>query len=78
MLLLNCGLPFPACQLRVFDPRGQQPEMKGQLVTTHNGVLQVSSATAQPWISSNLALIRFDQVLDRAKISPLQFPLECS
>jgi hypothetical protein len=47
--------------------------MKGQLVTTRNGVLQVSSATAQPWITSNLALILFDQVLDRARVPLYSF-----
>jgi hypothetical protein len=64
---------FPRLTVRVLDSRGQQPEMKGQLVTTRNGVLQVSSATAQPWISSNLALILFDQVLDRARVPLYSF-----
>jgi hypothetical protein len=59
---------LPGVTIRVLDPRGQQPEMKGQLVTERNGILQVSSATAQPWITSNLALIRFDQVLHPGKI----------
>ncbi len=54
---------FPRIPVRVLDSRAQQPEMKGQMVTTRDGVLQVSSATAQPWISSNLPLVRLDQVL---------------
>ena len=60
-------LAFPSLSVRTLDPRGQQPEMKARLVTTRNGILQVSSATAQPWITSNLALVRFDSVSDPAK-----------
>jgi hypothetical protein len=64
---------FPRLAIRVLDPRGQQPEMKGQLVTKRNGILQGSSATAQPWVTSNLALIRFDQVLHPAQIPLYSF-----
>ena len=39
----------------VLDTRGKQPQMKGQLVIKRDGVLQVTSPTAQPWIDSNLA-----------------------
>lgn len=38
---------------------GKQPQMRGQTVTTSNGVLQVSSPTAQPWLDSYLAMINF-------------------
>jgi len=40
---------------------GKQPQMRGQTVVTRNGVLQVSSPTAQPWLDSNLAMVRFHQ-----------------
>ena len=66
--LSELRVAFPSLTIRVLDPRGQQPEMKGQLVTNRNGILQVSSATAQPWVTSNLALIRFNQVLHPGKI----------
>jgi len=42
---------------------GKQPQMRGQTVTNRNGVLQVSSPTAQPWLDSNLAMIRFQQAV---------------
>src|ERR1700730_1347610 len=29
---------FPSLAIRVLDPRGQQPEMKGQLVTKRDGI----------------------------------------
>jgi len=35
--------------------------MKGQIVSQRNGVLQETSATAQPWVESNLALVRLAQ-----------------
>jgi hypothetical protein len=35
--------------------------MRGQTVITSNGVLEVSSPTAQPWLDSNLAMVRFQQ-----------------
>jgi hypothetical protein len=43
----------------LFMLTGKQPQMRGQTVTTRDGVLQVSSPTAQPWLDSNLAMVRF-------------------
>ena len=52
------------------DLEGKQPQMRGQTVTTRDGVLQVSSPTAQPWLDSNLAVVRFDE-----EFNPGQVPL---
>jgi hypothetical protein len=41
--------------------RGKQPQMRGSLVIKRGSVLEVSSPTAQPWIDTNLALIRVQQ-----------------
>ena len=41
--------------------RGKQPQMRGTLVYQKDGILQVSSPTAQPWVDSNLATVRFAQ-----------------
>jgi protein-tyrosine-phosphatase len=41
--------------------RGKQPQMRGNLVIKRASVLEVSSPTAQPWIDTNLALIRVQQ-----------------
>jgi hypothetical protein len=59
------GLP-----ILLLDARAKQPQMKGQLVIKKDGVLQVTSPTAQPWIDSNLALVRLDRVF-----RPSQTPL---
>jgi hypothetical protein len=59
------GLP-----VLLLDVRAKQPQMKGQLVIKKDGVLQVTSPTAQPWIDSNLALVRLDGLF-----RPSQTPL---
>lgn len=61
---------YPAISVLLMNPNALQPQMKGTLVTSKNGVLQVTSPTAQPWLDTNLALVR----LDRA-FRPEQVPL---
>ena len=51
----------PKLRFFVLDPDGKQPEMRGSLVIKRDAVLEVSSPTAQPWIDSNLALVRVEQ-----------------
>jgi hypothetical protein len=51
----------PKLSIRLLSPNGKQPQMRGQTVTTRDGVLQVSSPTAQPWLDSNLAMVRLEQ-----------------
>jgi hypothetical protein len=58
-------------QILVLDSNGKQPLMRGQTITTRNGMLQVSSPTAQPWLDSNLALARFDQQFKPGQPPPL-------
>jgi hypothetical protein len=60
----------PRLKFLVLDPEGKQPEMRGSLVIKKGSVLEVSSPTAQPWIDTNLALVKVDQ---RAR--PEQSPL---
>ena len=43
------------------DGGGKQPQIEGNLVVKRHGVLQVSSPTRQPWIDSNVALVRFER-----------------
>lgn len=50
--------------------QGKQPQMRGNLVIKRNSVLEVSSPTAQPWIDTNLALIKVQQ-----RSHPGQLPL---
>ena len=56
---------------RVLIPGGKQPQMKGRLVVERNGVLQVSSPSTQPWLDTNLAIVRLAQAIYPASISTL-------
>ena len=40
---------------------GKQPQMKGRLVVERDGILQVSSPSTQPWLDTNLAMVRLAQ-----------------
>src|SRR5258706_12105664 len=44
----------------VLNPDGKQPQMRGSLVIKRGAVLEVSSPTAQPWIDTNLALVKIE------------------
>ena len=48
----------PKLKVLVPDAHGKQPEMRGWLVFKRDGILQVSSPTSQPWLDTNLAMIR--------------------
>jgi len=43
----------------LLNPGGKEPQMKARLVVDRDGILQVSSPTSQPWVDSNLGLVRF-------------------
>ena len=61
---------YPGLPVMVLNPKAKQPQMKGQMVIKREGVLQVTSPTAQPWVDTNLALVRLDQAF-----RPAQTPL---
>jgi protein-tyrosine-phosphatase len=63
----------PKLRFFVLDPDGKQPEMRGSLVIKRDAVLEVSSPTAQPWIDSNLALVRIEQGADVGHIPMYSF-----
>ena len=52
----------------LLNPNAIQPQMKGTLVISRDGVLQVTSPTAQPWLDTNLALIRLEQAFRPAQV----------
>lgn len=52
---------YPKLRFLVLNPNGKQPEMKGSLIIKRDSVLEVSSPTAQPWIDTNLALVKVEQ-----------------
>lgn len=62
--LKSMGEAYPKLTVLLMDSNGKEPQMRGQTVTTRDGVLQVSSPTAQPWLDSNLALVRFDEAIN--------------
>ena len=59
---------YPKLQFLVLDRDGKQPQMRGSLVIKRDSVLEVSSPTAQPWIDTNLALIKVDQRAFRSQV----------
>lgn len=48
----------PKLLFRFLISGGKQPQMRGRLVINHDGILQVSSPSSQPWLDTNLAAVR--------------------
>jgi hypothetical protein len=69
---------FPALPVLVLNPKAKQPRMMGQLVINRDGILQVTSPTALPWIDSNLALVRLDQSFRPEQTSLYEFQWDLS
>jgi protein-tyrosine-phosphatase len=59
---------YPKLRVLVLSPGGKQPKMRGSLIIKRDSVLEVSSPTAQPWIDTNLALIKIEQRSRRPQI----------
>jgi protein-tyrosine-phosphatase len=51
---------YPQLPVRVLSP-GKQPKMRGSFIIKRDSVLEVSSPTAQPWVDTNLAIIRVER-----------------
>lgn len=65
---------YPKLRVLVLSPTGKQPKMRGSLIVKRDSVLEVSSPTAQPWIDSNLALIKMEQRSQRPQTPLYMFP----
>src|SRR4029077_17233955 len=52
---------YPKLRFLTVNGNGKQPEMRGNLIIKHDSVLEVSSPTMQPWIDTNLALVKVEQ-----------------
>jgi hypothetical protein len=61
---------YPRLLFLILNPNGKQPQMRGTLIAKRNGVLEATSPTAQPWLDTNLALVRLEQAF-----RPAQTPL---
>jgi protein-tyrosine-phosphatase len=48
----------PKLSFLVLNSEGKRPQMRGSLVIKRDSVFEVSSPTAQPWIDTNLSLIK--------------------
>ncbi len=72
-VLAGLRTAHPKLQFFLLDPDGKQPEMRGGLVIKRDAILEVSSPTAQPWIDSNLALVRVEQGADNAQVPMYSF-----
>src|SRR5215469_2608742 len=48
----------PKLLFRLLVSGGKQPQMRGRLVIDRDGILQVSSPSSQPWLDTNLAVVR--------------------
>ena len=55
---------YPKLKILPLSAGGKQPEMRGWLVFNKNGILQVSSPSAQPWLDQNLATVRQERAFD--------------
>ena len=70
MSLSKLRRAHPKLRFLVLNPDGKRPQMRGSLVIKRDSVLEVSSPTAQPWIDTNLALVKVEQ-----RAYPEQAPL---
>jgi hypothetical protein len=59
---------YPKLRVLVLNASGKQPKMRGSLIVKRDSVLEVSSPTAQPWIDSNLALIKIERRSRRPQV----------
>jgi protein-tyrosine-phosphatase len=59
--ILKLRSAYPKLRVLVLNPDGKPPQMRGSLVIKRGSVLEVSSPTAQPWIDTNLALVKIEQ-----------------
>jgi hypothetical protein len=58
---------------RVLLSGGKQPQMRGRLVVERDGILQVSSPSTQPWLDTNLAVVRLGQSVYPDSSFPLMY-----
>jgi hypothetical protein len=55
---LSAKAAHPKLFFRFLISGGKQPQMRGRLVVNRGGILHVSSPSSQPWLDTNLALVR--------------------
>ena len=66
----------PNIKFVVLNPGGKRPQMRGSLVIKRGSVLEVSSPTAQPWIDTNLALVKIAERSHQGQVPLYSFSWE--
>jgi protein-tyrosine-phosphatase len=51
----------PKLRFMILNPEGKRPQMRGSMVIRRDSVLEVSSPTSQPWIDTNLSLVKIER-----------------
>jgi hypothetical protein len=69
-------ITYPKLQFVLLNRGGKPPDMRGSIIVKRNSVLEVSSPTAQPWIDTNLALIKVEQRSRRSQVPLYTFSWE--
>jgi hypothetical protein len=64
----NLRSTYAHLKFLILNPNGKQPDMRGSLIIKRGSVLEVSSPTAQPWIDTNLALVKVEQRFHQAQV----------
>jgi protein-tyrosine-phosphatase len=67
----------PKLKILVLDA-GKQPRIRGWMIFQKNGILQVSSPTSQPWLDTNLALVRYVEAFQRTQAPLYSFSWDAS
>lgn len=67
---------YPKLAISVVDHTAKQPQMRGLSIVSRHGVLETSSATEQPWLDCNLALVRYDRIIHPGQTPLYQFNWE--
>lgn len=60
-LMKRLKASYPSLTIERLAASGKQPQMRGTMVVGKDGILEVSRPSQQPWIDSNVALIRFEE-----------------
>ena len=69
---------YPNLIFLLLDPNGKQPQMKGTMVVKKEGILEITSPTAQPWLDSNVPLVRFERGFRPSQVPIYTFQWELS
>jgi hypothetical protein len=72
-MLRKLRAAYPKLIFRVLNSNGQQPQMRSRLVINRNGILEVTSSTAQPWIDTNLALVKLESAFHSPEVPLYRF-----